>query len=115
MGGYSVNGICYASTQEAVDAYYSNSHPQIIQTPTAVFKVQYLQTAGAWQSVQETVSGSGETTAVTVAPAPVNVYGACSLPNSSYENFSDGQTLGWGVASALTATFAIMLLRKVFP
>lgn len=35
-----------------------------------------------------------------------------SLPNSSFEQFSDGMTLGWGVVAAMVATWASMVLRK---
>lgn len=110
--GYSVGGVCFSTSAEAVDAYYSNIPPSILQTATTAYKLHYLYSGGSWLLQKQTISSTGALTTNYTIAVPTNVYGSCALSNDPATNFFDGMTLGWGVAAAMIFAWAIWVLRR---
>lgn len=98
---------CFQSQSEAVDSYYSMVAPS--QTPGSPSYVMQFSKAGAvWYQNSFSVSSGGAWTTLSSSIAPVPTFPACD-PS---ENFLDGVTIGWGIASAMILVSALMLARR---
>lgn len=111
--GFSVGAVCYATTAQAVDAYYSTLNPVSASiSSTVTLYVDYSKTSGAWRKNTYQINSGGDYTLKTSTAVPSTVYGDCTTINTPSENFTDGLLLGWGVAAAMVAAYAIHLLRR---
>ena len=100
------SGRCYMSPAEAVDAYYSQTAPAFTSGEPS-YLLEVLNDAGHWMIYRWSISNGVRTLDYTTA-APVPSFPSCD-PS---EKFLDGQTLGWGIASAMVAVAALMLVRR---
>jgi len=112
--GYSVRGQCFATAQEALDAFYTNTPPFMspLTGTTSFYKFHYQLTGTTWQLRSETITVLGDKVINFTVTAPTNIYGSCTLPADAASNFADGMTLGWGVAAAMVFAWAIWVLRR---
>lgn len=100
------NGVCFGSNAEAMDAFYSAHHPSHVMRPSdgQLIVSWYSKDSGVW--VHHVAQWQGATSYIPLGPlhgatsAPVVTFGTCTAPSTPYDNFMDGQALGWGVVSA---------------
>lgn len=98
---------CYPSQAEALDAYYSQVAPAA--TPgTTSYVLEYVKTGTVWQQKSYSISSTGVWTTRSTTNAPVITFPACD-PSAS---FFDGMAIGWGVAVAMVAVGAMMMMKK---
>lgn len=111
MPGASFAGTCYATTNEANNAYFQGIAPviQVVGSDTVV--TSYQGSGSTWALVQKLVQGSTETQVYSI-PATMPTFAACDTPNTPIEAFQDGQVLGWGVALAMAVAWGVMMLRR---
>lgn len=106
--GYFSEGVCWAIAQEAIDAHFQSIPPTILQSATnTIYNFYQKQGSGAWNAVKITRSSTGvATNNYSVAESnPILI--SCTLPNDPYTQFMDGTLLGWGVATAMLASYLI--------
>lgn len=110
MGNFS-KGICWPSNAQAVDAYFSSLAP--FQT-IGSFTTENIYTfdGSSWQLSQYSISSAGVRNLVYSTPAPSLSFPTCITPNDPDTLFTDGLTLGWGVAAAMVAAWGISYLTK---
>jgi len=107
--GYLTLGKCFPSINEAVDNYYSSINPSSAQASNGYTMItRYQKESGVWkfntyQISNNVLSGTWS--------APTNIYGSCTLENDPTTNFTDGMSLGWGVAGAMILAFAV---RRIY-
>lgn len=97
---------CYTSTAEAVDAYYSQTAPAFTAGEPAHL-LEVLNNAGQWMIYRWTIA-QGVRTLDYASPAPLPTFPTCDPA----EKFMDGQAAGWGIATAMVAVAALMLVRR---
>lgn len=105
--GYLYNGHCYASANEAADAYFSAFTP-VINAGATSYATLYAKVSGVWYARGYSINSSGIWTLRYNSVSPVPIFPTCD-PVSS---FTDGMTLGWGVAAAMVAVYAVNLIRR---
>lgn len=89
--GYSAAGACWATTQEAIDAFYSaqnvTSHLVTTGTYNIFYKHKFVNISGVWNDALENCSlgafNNVQKCATIYKPAPSNVIGSCTLPVAS--------------------------------
>lgn len=115
MPGYSLGNTCFATLEEAHDAYFQALPPSITPHGTYTnnsFKfIHFDKVAGVWQLSHDTYSATGVLTPAWSVAAQLPVLEVCTTPNTPAERFSDGMLLGWGVAGAMIVVYVI---RRVF-
>lgn len=103
--GSLVGTICYQSADLALDAYYAARGPSYTSGETSY--LSYFEKAGSdWMIVRKSIASDGELTTLSSVVAPVVTFPDC---NPS-EQFLDGMTLGWSIAAAMVAAYAIKFL-----
>jgi len=98
---------CFESQAVALDAYYSQVAPA--QSPgTTSYVNEFVKTGSTWQIKQYSVSESGVWTARSTTNAPVVTFPECD-PTAS---FTDGMTIGWGIAAAMVMASALVVMKR---
>lgn len=102
-------GRCYDTQQKATDAFFTSVGPQYQQSGTNAGQQTffYAKYTSGWYVCVESVN-SGTAPVCTVATSPV--FPDCT--DESAGGFADGVTIGWGVAAAMVAAYAIAVIRK---
>jgi hypothetical protein len=109
--GSRVNDTCYKTDLEAQDAYYSAA--ALAHAPATTSTLQMFAWSGsAWRVKQYSISSAGAVTLKWDAPAPALTFPACTVEDDAATQFADGMTLGWGVAAAMVAAWAVWFLRR---
>lgn len=104
--GVRLGNQCYASSQQASDAYYSAVTPSITPGPTT-YVAEYVKSSGAWLlRLTQVQTGGGQSSVTTAAPA------LALPPCDPLENFKDGMTVGWGVVAAMAVAWAVSVVRR---
>jgi hypothetical protein len=98
---------CHASQGDALDAFYASVPFQFSAGPTA-YASGFEFIAGQWKSVGYSIDGAGVWSLRYSTAAPVPSFPYCD----EAAGFKDGITLGWGIASALIAVSALMLMKR---
>ena len=103
--GYSAAGGCWATTSEAIDAYYSAQQSLVVYNGTAAITWAYQKIGGAWKQYYY---GTGTAVTPNAMALPTNVYGNCTLETSpGYPQQLTGST-GTGTGSGtVTGTVSI--------
>lgn len=113
--GYSVGAVCYSTSAQAVDAYYSGQPTATLISSTDVVQSVYQKDIGSstWFLEKITYTSNGTRTLNWYYAHPLSeTFGSCTLPNSPFENFTDGSVLGWGIAAAMVLAWGVSLIRK---
>lgn len=110
--GFRTGDICYATSAEAVDAYYSGIPPYILTASTAsiTYVHRYEKQGASWKFIKGQYNSTGVPTTTYTASAPIITPPSCQITNDPVSNFNDGMTIGWGVAAAMIIAF---LIRRV--
>jgi hypothetical protein len=107
MDGGILGGRCYPSQVDTLDAYYSAM--SAAQTPGSTSYVnEFVKESGVWKIKGYSVDTSGVWTLRYATNAPVPVFTACDPAQS----FTDGVTVGWGIATALVVVSAVTLMKR---
>jgi len=110
--GVQIGSQCVDSIDAAKDIYYSAIPPfEYLANTSNMALNQFTKVGSSWKLQRYSISTSSgmQTLNYSVDP-PAIVFGSC---NPS-DNFFDGMTLGWGVASAMVAAWGIAFLAKRF-
>jgi len=116
--GYGSNGSCFASVTDAVNDHYGSA---LIDSYDFLASghgtTQFNYVAGAWQR-ETTQCYYNSTTPYNCvlrvdAARPYTPY-PCTLQPSDdpVQQFTDGAILGWGIAAAMVAAWAVTVLRR---
>lgn len=98
---------CYDSQSLALDAYYSQVAPA--QTPgTTSYVNEFIKSGTTWQIKQYSVSSTGTWTTRSTTNAPVITFPTCD----PVQGFTDGLTIGWGIAAAMVAAAALVVMKR---
>lgn len=107
--GFLALGQCWATVGEATDAYFS-AFPLATSSASSPITTWFEKVAGVWRvtsyyfSTNQSLPGYFRYSVV--APLP-------TLPTCEYDApFFDGMALGWGVAGAMFAAWAVRLVRE---
>lgn len=105
--GVRFEGRCYASSAEAVDAFYTSASPSYTAGSTSYLS-QYVKVGDVWKIQRYSISSTGTVSTLAQSNAPIPTFPACD----TIEQFADGQVIGWGVALAMIAAWCIKNLSK---
>jgi|GEM_PF-6470855 len=105
--GYLAAGKCWSTSTDAVDAYYSHLDLHIFMSGSNFVKSQYLKDSAVWKMYNWATPALGTWGTPAISIAPTNVYGSCTLEES---------TTGWNgtydyaaAAAAWSFAFTIVL------
>lgn len=104
--GALVNNVCYSSSGDAANAYFS-ALPSSVVSGSTTYESHYSVSGGVWYLVTDTYNASMALLSSVSAVAEVPAFAACDPSQSFY----DGMTLGWGVVAAMCAAWAIRVWR----
>lgn len=103
--GFLHQNICHSTLADATAAKWSS-----LQAGATAGTTSYLINSDwsgtAWVLKKYTISSSGVITLNSTTAAPVPAFPACD----TFTNFEDGMALGWGVAAAMVAAYAIKFI-----
>lgn len=105
--GYLFNRYCYPTSAQAADAYFSGSGPFHVPGATS-YQSWYSKSAGNWILQRITISSTGSSTTLNSVAMVTPTFASCDTSAV----FLDGMTLGWGVAAAMVAAFAVKFLSR---
>lgn len=105
--GYLLGNVCYPLLADATAAYWSKAAGGI--TPgTTSYITQFEWSGTAWVVKRYTLSSGGTLTLNTTTTLPALSFPTCDTSSS----FTDGMTIGWGVAAAIVGAWVIKNLRR---
>lgn len=105
--GFLYKSQCFATLSDATAARWSDVQAQM--TPGTTSYITDIQWSGtAWQMKRYTLSSTGALTLNTSTNMPVLAFPVCQTD----QNFDDGMLMGWGVAAAMVAAFAIKFIAR---
>jgi len=106
--GYLFAGHCHDTTQQAADAFFTETGPQFSNSGStgATNRVLYYTKNGGttWQQCNRDMTN----TAPTCVTATVPTFPSCDAT----EGFVDGVIIGWGIVAAMAGAFAFKLIQK---
>lgn len=113
--GFGFAGQCFGTSGDAIGAFWS-SQPVNLSGAASInvfYQSQAQLIAGTWTRVTDRCTQSTTTVTCTRAESVLPVYNpySCTLA-SPIDDFADGAIVGWGVAAAMVAAWAITVLRK---
>lgn len=109
--GARVNDTCYSTQADALNAYYSAAQPAQVPAATSTLHL-FTWSGSAWRLKQYSISSTGVLTVKWDTAAPVLTFPTCTVTDDAATQFSDGMELGWGVAAAMVASWAVWFLSK---
>lgn len=105
--GYLYKTQCFPALADATAARWSDQEAGITAGTTSYLTdVQWSGTA--WVLKHYTLSSTGTLTLNTTTNMPVLSFPSCETT----DNFADGAVLGWGVAAAMVAAFAVKFIAQ---
>lgn len=118
--GFAIANQCYETKQAADDAYYSAQPIIVFSSPTdqqvaIIYQPTKTGFGGAWVNTFQVADvvgpgyySQGSTDIID------RTYPTCDFtsPQTDTERFLDGNVLGWGVALAMVAAWAIHTMRR---
>lgn len=107
MTGAVLGTRCFASADDAADAYFSGAAPSLVAGSTSYLN-QFVKVSGVWNLKQYSIDSGGTSTLVYTAVAAVPAFPSCdeSAP------FLDGMSIGWAISAALVAVACFKLMQK---
>lgn len=106
MGSF-FDGKCYSSNSVAADAFFSAKEPAYTAGSTS-YQSWFEKVGSVWQIKRQSIASNGAITNLTASTATVPTFTTC---NQS-QDFLDGVTIGWGVASAMIVVAAIKMMQR---
>lgn len=106
--GTSFGGRCYATSQQAVDAYFASIAPDVVSGETS-YMTEFVLDSGVWKSRSYTRSGGDPWSLQSSVVVPLPVLPSC---DSDGELFLDGQVVGWGLAALMVAAWSYRVIRE---
>lgn len=105
--GYRVGERCFATNSEAADQWFSGKDPSYTAGSTSY--LSWFEKVGTvWQIKRQSISSAGVVTNLTSSTATVPTFSACDVS----EQFMDGFAIGWAIAGAMVAAYAIKFIAK---
>lgn len=105
--GYRVGERCFATNTDAADFWFSGKDPSYTAGETSY--VSWFERVGTvWQIKRQSISSTGAITNLASANATVPTFSACDVS----EQFMDGFTIGWAIAGAMVAAYAVKFIAK---
>ncbi len=105
--GSLVGSHCFASNSDAVDAWFSQQGDSFTSDVTS-FHSWFEKVGGVWNIKRESISSSGVVTSLTSSVATVPTFPSCN----ETERFTDGVTLGWGIATVMVMAWCFSMVRR---
>lgn len=105
--GSLVNGKCFASNALAADEFFASKDPSFTSGTTSYLS-WFEKSGSTWQIKRQSISSTGTVTNLTTSNATVPTFPTCS----ETENFTDGVTMGWGIATAMVLAWGFSMVRK---
>lgn len=105
--GYYAHGKCWPDQNSATAAHWS-AGPGLFITPGATTYMSNVVNEGGWFIIRYSISSSGVSTKLGYTALPLQSFPYCDTTTE----FMDGMTLGWGVAAAIVAAWAVKNLRR---
>lgn len=105
--GALVGGRCYASQEDAADAFYSSSAPSHVPGGTSYLSA-FVKDSGVWKLRRYQVDTSGAVAIQGDAVLPAMSFAACDPAGA----FKDGMTVGWGVVGAMVLVWCVVVMRR---
>jgi len=102
--GFLFKGVCYPSLAEATGAHWT-SNPAFMNPGSTSYISDFVWSGSAWVVNVYSVSG-GSLTLASSSALPALTFENCDTK----ANFDDGMLLGWGVAAAMVAAYAIKVM-----
>lgn len=87
--GFYAKGVCYGTTQEAINGFYSAHQPVYQLSATNSYKLQWLYVAGVWKEQKSTITNTGVSTVNYTINAPTNVYANCTTNGPTFSEVFD--------------------------
>jgi len=106
--GALVGDRCFSTNADAADYFFSKKDPSYTAGATSYVSWFEKNVSNVWQIKRQSISSTGVITNLTSSNATVPTFAACNV----MDNFSDGMVLGWGVAAAMIAVFAVKFIAK---
>ena len=103
--GFLFQSVCYPSLVEATSAHWS-SNPVSITPGSTSYLTDVVWSGSAWVVKQFSLSPAGVLTLNSSTNAPTLAFESCDTKTQ----FDDGMLLGWGVAAAMIAAWAIKVM-----
>lgn len=99
---------CFSTNADAADAFFTSQSVGYTAGTTSYLGWFEKTAGGVWQIKRQSIASNGTVTNLTASNATVPTFPACNV----MDNFSDGMLLGWGVAGAMLAAYAIKFIAK---
>lgn len=106
--GYRVGDRCYSANSDAADSFFTGAGPFYTAGATSYLGWFEKTAGGVWQIKRQSIASNGTITNLTTSNATVPTFPTCQLS----DNFNDGMLLGWGVAAAMLAAFAVKFIAR---
>jgi len=103
--GFLHQDVCHSTLANATAAKWSEQ-PAGATAGTTSYLINPEWSGTAWVLKKYTISSTGVITLNSTTNAPVLAFPPCD----TFTNFQDGMALGWGVAAAMIAAYAIKFL-----
>lgn len=98
---------CFNTLADATAAHWS-MNPAFITAGSTSYMADVVFSGTVWQLKQYTLTSAGVLTNVSTTSLPALTFPTCETG----QNFTDGMSLGWGVAAAIVAAWVIKNLRR---
>lgn len=106
--GSRLGAVCFNNNAEAADAFFSGAGPFYTAGATSYLGYFEKTVGGVWQIKRQSIASNGTITNLTASNATMPTFPTCQ----PLDNFSDGMLLGWGVAAAMLAAYAVKFIAK---
>lgn len=102
------NGQCFTTNALAADAFFLSKASSYTPGTTSYHSWFEKTTGGVWQIKRQSIASNGTITNLTASNATVPTFPACT----ETESFTDGITVGWGIATVIVAAWCFAQVRK---
>lgn len=107
MAGALFQGRCLGSNAEAVDAFYLSGSASV-HAGSPAYMAWFEKVSGVWTMYRTAIADNGAITQMQPVAAPVPVFPSCDPT----ESFTDGMTVGWGIATAMVLSWGFLMIRR---
>lgn len=106
--GFLVSGQCISTKKEALDLYYTSVPPATAAGQTT-YQTTYTKSGTQWLIQTHQFTSSGAVSVVYSGAAPIPSFTSCD----ETESFFDGMEIGWAIAAAMIAVYALKMIGRV--